>query len=402
MNENTLEYIKGQIDELEIFRVLKEDHGYIRQAARKFDKCEKIIVIGTGGSSLGAKAIIAFDSCYKGQDPRVVFVENTDSRNFMNIIRKCDPNSTGVIVISKSGRTTETLTLFLTLCEIWPDFDYKNRALAITEISDRNDIRILSETRQMQILPHNPKIGGRFSVFSVVGLLPILLAGVNIESFVNGAKRVIEQIKNLRAVEGSKLLVDAITMYSIFKDNTVNQHVLMIYSDMLHDFGKWFVQLVGESLGKTEDFGITPLLATGTIDQHSLLQLFLGGPKNKLYTIIVQKENLATPCITETTDSAVINKLRGKTIHDLMRANQEYTIEALSKRALVRVIEADAFSVEALGDMMMSCIFEVLTLAHLSGVNPFDQPAVDAAKTLLMEKLSDMVQNQDNRKAINF
>ncbi|MDR0695780.1 MAG: hypothetical protein LBF56_03370 [Holosporales bacterium] len=388
MNKNVLEHLKQQINCSEIFRVLSEDRSYVQQVAQKFDNCEKILVIGTGGSTLGAKALISFHACHSGDESRVIFVENTDSRNFVNTIKKCNPDTTGVIVISKSGVTTETLVLFLTLCEIWPDFDYVEKAIAITEFSDRNDLRILAESKQVKILPHNPKIGGRFSVFSIVGLLPAYLGGVNIDAFINSAKTVMERTRDLNTVEESKLLVDAITMYNLFKDGAVDQHVLMLYSDMLYHYGRWFTQLVAESLGKTEKFGITPVLAIGTVDQHSLLQLFLGGPKNKLYTIVIQKNNLETPEVSNENDSAIINNLRGRTIHDLMLAHQETTIEVLRRQSLVRVIEFDTFSIEALGALMMASTIEVLAIAHLAGVNPFNQPAVEAVKTELMQKIA--------------
>jgi glucose-6-phosphate isomerase len=388
MNEDTLEYLKHQINCSEIFRVLSEERGYIRQIAKAFDGCDKVLVIGTGGSSLGAKALVNFQACYNGEEPRVIFLENTDSRNFMNIVKKCNPETTGLIVISKSGRTTETLILFLTLCELWPDFDYPKRAIAITEISDNNDLRIIAESKQMRVLPHNPKIGGRFSVFSIVGLLPAYLGGVDIDAFIRGAETVMESVNGLRTVKESKLLVDAITMYNLFKEGTVDQHVLMLYSDMLYDYGRWFTQLVAESLGKSEKFGITPVLAVGTVDQHSLLQLFLGGPKNKLYTVVIQKNNRETPPVDNGTDSGIINVLRGRTIHELMLAHQETTIEELCKRSLVRVTEFDSFSIGTLGTMMMASTLEVLALAHLTSLNPFDQPAVEFVKTGLMQKLA--------------
>lgn len=389
MENTTFSYLKKQIETLDIFKVLDEGTEHIKEIATKFDGCEDILVFGTGGSSLGGKCLVNFQALYDGFCPRVTFIENVDSRSFSNAINKCDPKSTGVIVISKSGKTTETLMLFLTLCEIWKDFDYKNRAIAITEFSDNNDLKLLSESKGMKVYEHNKNIGGRFSVFSIVGLLPAALGDVDIDLFVKGAKTVVNEIKNTSNWQDCTIYKDIAMMHKVFKNGKVDQHVLMTYSDLLEDFGKWFVQLTGESLGKTEKFGITPIKATGSVDQHSLLQLFLGGPHNKLFTVVIQKNNLQTPNIANTTDSKIINSLRNHSIHDLMLSHQRATIEVLRNVASVRVLEFSEFNIETIGFLMMLSFIEVITIAHLEGINPFDQPAVEESKKLVMQYLNE-------------
>lgn len=383
-------FLKHEIKSLDIFRVLYEDTTPIKNLAKKFDNYEKILIIGTGGSSLGGKSLANFQSMYNGEDSRVIFIENTDSLHFINTIQNCDPENTGVIVISKSGRTTEPLMLFLTLCELWPNFDYKNRAIAITELSENNDLKTLSESKGMQVVEHNPKIGGRFSVFSVVGLLPALLAGVDIDIFIDGAKNVINDILNTEKPEDCQLFKDILSMYEVFKSGKIREHVLMSYSDMLEDYGKWYVQLVSESLGKTEDFGITPVRAIGTIDQHSMLQLFLGGPSNKLFTVITQKSNFKTPNIDTKLSSNVIKKLNNHNIEDLMRSHQKATIEVLRKKASVRVLEFEQFNIQTLGFLMMLSFIEVVTIAKLANINPFDQPAVEESKRLVLKYIEEI------------
>ncbi|MDR0942704.1 MAG: hypothetical protein LBM19_03800 [Holosporales bacterium] len=378
-------YLKDQIKELDIFKVLDEDKNYIRNIARKFDKLDKILVVGTGGSSLGGKCLVNFESLHSGKEPRVIFLENVDSRNFINIINKCDPNKTGIIVISKSGKTTEPLMLFSTILELWKDFDYANKAIAITELSENNDLRTLAESKKMLVLEHNPKIGGRFSVFSIVGLLPALLGNVDVDLFIKGAKNVLNNVETSKTPTECKLFSDITSMYKIFKDGKVNIHVLMTYSDMFEDYGKWFVQLVAESLGKTEKFGITPVRAVGTIDQHSMLQLFLGGPNDKFFTIITQKHNLETPRISEP-----IRYLQNHNVGELMASHQKATIEVLKKKAAVRVLEFDKFTIETIGYLMALSFVEVITIAKLADVNPFDQPAVEESKKLVLQYLNEI------------
>lgn len=387
MINDIFSYLKHEIKSLDIFKVLDEDTTSIKNLAKSFENFEKVLIIGTGGSSLGGKSLVNFHSMYNGENSKVIFIENIDSLHFTNIIRNCNPQKTGIIVISKSGKTTEPLMLFLTLCELWPDFDYKNRAIAITELSENNDLRILAESKEMRVVEHNPKIGGRFSVFSVVGLLPAFLSGVDIDLFISGAKNVISDILNTEKPENCQLFQDIISMYKVFKSGKVREHVLLTYSDMLEDYGKWYVQLVSESLGKSEDFGITPVRAIGTIDQHSMLQLFLGGPSNKLFTVITQKSNLETPNIKSQLKSNVIEKLNKHSIDDLMCSHQKATIEVLRKKASVRVLEFEQFNIQTMGFLMMLSFIEVITIAKLAGVNPFDQPAVEESKRLVLQYL---------------
>ena len=388
MITEVFEYLKNQIENLDIFRVVDEDTKPIKNLAERFSDCEDILVFGTGGSSLGGKCLVNFQALSSGSYPRVHFVENTDSTNFLNIIENCDQNKTGIIVISKSGKTTETLMLFLTVCEMWQGFDYQNRAIAITELSEQNDLRELAESKNMLVVEHNKNIGGRFSVFSVVGLLPALLEGVNIDNFLLGAKNVINDIKASKTPEDCKLFSDIVSMAEVFKSKKINQHVILTYSDLLEDFGKWATQLIAESLGKTTDFGITPIRAVGTVDQHSLLQLFLGGPSNKLFTVIVQKHHEETREILNNLDSKVIAQLKGHNISELMLSHQKATIECLKKKAPVRVLEFEEFNAESLGFLMMLFFVEVIVIAKIAGINPFDQPAVEESKILVMKYLS--------------
>jgi glucose-6-phosphate isomerase len=305
----------------------------------------------------------------------------------MNVINNCDPNTTGIIVVSKSGKTTEPLMLFLTLCEIWKDFDYENRAIAITELSENNDLRILAESKKMSVLEHNSNIGGRFSVFSNVGLIPAHLESIDIDLFIRGAKNVITDIISSKNAEECRLYMDITSMYKVFANGKINEHVLMTYSDFMEDYGKWYVQLVSESLGKTENFGITPIRALGTVDQHSMLQLFLGGPSNKLFTVIIQKNNVETLKISNLFNSKIINHLNGHNILELMSSHQKATIEVLRKKASVRVLEFEEFTMETLGFLMMLSFVEVMTIAKLADINPFDQPAVEESKKLVLKYL---------------
>ncbi|MDR2666622.1 MAG: hypothetical protein LBB34_00685 [Holosporales bacterium] len=389
MISETFQYIKAQIGTLGIFDI-ERDLPEAKKIAKKFDTCDKVIVLGIGGSSLGGKCLSSFKALYSCEESKIVFVENVDSRSFLNTIKRCNLDTTGIIVISKSGKTTETLMLFLTLTEIWKDFDYENRAVAITELSENNDLRIVAETLRIPVIEYNSEIGGRFSVFSLAGLLPAVIDKVDVNSFISGARNVLNSILMSKNPEECTSFMEIVSMYEIFKSGKVDQHVLMPYSDLMGDFGKWFVQLVAESLGKTEQFGITPLVATGTVDQHSMLQLFLAGPSNKLFTVITQKNNSYSNAISTDINSSMVSALKNHTIHNLMSAHQMATVALLRKRAFVRILEFDEINIEAIGFLMMLSFIEVVTIAKLAGINPFDQPAVEDSKKLVLQHLQDI------------
>jgi glucose-6-phosphate isomerase len=384
MINQTFEYIKESIETLDIFTVLNDDITSIKAVADKFVCCEKVLIIGTGGSSLGGKCLVNFDAMYYGRIPKITFLENTDSRHFMNVIASCDKSKTGVIVISKSGRTTESLMLFATLIKIWKDFDFRNNAIAITEKSDTSQLMSLATMIGMDVLEHNPNIGGRFSVFSIVGILPALIEGVDVARLIRGAKSVINAVSNARQPTDCPMFIDICNMYDTIKDGRVRIHVLLVYSDFLEYYCKWFIQLIAESIGKSEQFGITPLGAIGTIDQHSMLQLFLGGPSDKIFTVVTQKYNQETPKIVD----VQLGGLEYHNINDLMLAHQKATITALKKKAWVREIAFEEINIEVVGYLMMLSFIEALTIAKLANINPFDQPAVEFAKKLVFEALS--------------
>lgn len=377
--QNIFEYIKSQIDELSIFSVVNEDHSDLYDVRKKLVHCDKILVFGTGGSSLGGKCLVQYNCFFTNTDPRVLFVENVDAASFVNVIEKCNKDTTGIIVISKSGKTTETLVLFLTLKEMWKDFDHRSNTIVITENSEDNPLRNIANSIGAQVLDHHSDIGGRYSVFSNVGLLPAILNDVDIESFLRGARNVIDEVKSTNEVDDCPIIRDICMMSKVY--DTKYEHVVMVYSDAFHEYGKWYSQLLSESIGK-DNFGITPIASCGTIDQHSMLQLFLGGVKNKVFTIVTQ--NIHKKTVKISSDYDIINN---KTIADLMIAHQNATIESIKSVASVRVLNFEQFTIETLGFMMMLAFMEIIIIGKMYNINPFDQPSVEMQKNLVKEYL---------------
>ena len=226
MKHSVFRHLKNSIQNLEIFKTLDNDTKEIENIAERFSKYDSVFVIGTGGSSLGSKCLVNFESKYYNKQSKITFLENVDSRTFQNAIENNDPQKTGIIIISKSGNTTEPLIIFETLRTVWNDFDFANNAVALTEFSENNLLRKLANNIGMDVIQHNPKIGGRFSVFSNVGLIPASISGVNIKHFLQGAKNVIDCIKKSETPDECSLFSDIFSMAEVFAKGTINQHVL--------------------------------------------------------------------------------------------------------------------------------------------------------------------------------
>jgi glucose-6-phosphate isomerase len=267
-NEKIVNNIQETLNNLHSLNIIK-DKELLNQTifeTLQFSKGKKnFIVFGTGGSNLGAKALI---NILQGDEKiNIFFYDNIDPINFKNSIRKIDLRSAGIIVISKSGSTPETLSQYACLIEI---FDQKNElsilfnnSLIITE--DKNSpLANIAHKNKCTLLKHENEIGGRFSIFSNVGMVPAILAGLDVKKIHEGA---LEEIKHQANFDFLKIA--QFFRYQTAKTYLANS-VLMTYSDALYYFGKWYLQLWAESIGKNNK-GITAIHSVGTTDQHSQL-----------------------------------------------------------------------------------------------------------------------------------
>ena len=238
----------------------------------------KFVVFGTGGSNLGARALI---NILVDQPDNILFFDNIDPLFFQSQILKLDFATTGFIVISKSGTTPETLSQLGTIVNIANEKNIVNtlynNMMVITEFKDSALFNIAKKNNCL-LLEHQDDIGGRYSVFSNVGMVPAIIAGLNVKKIHEGVVKLLNKNDFNNAFKFAQIF-----KYSV--SNNFSSSVLMTYSDGLNYFGKWYLQLWAESIGK-QNRGVTALHATGTTDQHSQLQLYLDGPKDKFFTII--------------------------------------------------------------------------------------------------------------------
>jgi glucose-6-phosphate isomerase len=261
--------------------------------------------------------------------------------------------------------------------------------LSEAEAKKPNSLRALLQSKGCKLLDHDPKIGGRFSALSNVGLLPALVLGVDAGEIRAGAR---EAMGPLFARKPAKdvpfAAAAALSAAAAAEGKTIR--VMIAYADRLERFTKWWVQLWAESLGKNGK-GAAPIAALGPVDQHSQLQLWLDGPRDKLFTVITTGVAGSGPRMDKAlAEAAREPALAGKTVGDLVAAQGRATADTLAKNGRpVRTIHVDKLDARALGALMMHFMLETIVAAHLLDVDPFDQPAVEEGKILAKQYLAE-------------
>jgi glucose-6-phosphate isomerase len=345
--------------------------------AKKISAYKKILVLGVGGSSLGGKTL----SALKFQN-KLEFLESIDPITVKNSLNKIDLKNTFFLVISKSGETIETTCQSLIIIEKLQKEKIKNfskQFLFITE-SEENSLAKIAKKIGAEITSHSKEIGGRFSCFSIVGILPAMLVGVDVKKIRLGARKIVEEF-----LSGDKKIIDSCATQLELYEQGFASNVIMPYIDSLKNFTDWYRQLWAESLGKN-GFGSVPINSMGTVDQHSQLQLYLEGPKDKFFTFITTKKHASDFKIKDLPGCKTL--FGGKKLSEIVAVEQETTIEVLNQKKLpIRIFEIDNFDEEVLGGLMMQMFLEVILIAEIKKINPFGQPAVELRKDLAKKLL---------------
>ena len=377
-----------------------DDLEELETIALRFRKAfDDVVILGTGGSSLGGQTLYSLaDSGFgprKG-GPRLHFLDNVDPDTFELLYEQLDLKRTGFIVISKSGGTAETVAQFIAcldrLMTLIGRDQVPRHALVITEPDNKsNPLRSLAMRLSLKILDHDPNIGGRYSALSLVGLLPAMIAGLDAEAVRRGALAVLKATLDGPDPRESDPAVGAAIKVAFLKKKGIANTVLMPYVDRLANFGLWFQQLWAESLGK-DGTGSTPIRAMGTRDQHSQMQLYLDGPRDKMFTLITLdvagKGGLISNALVKESELEYLQRRR---MGDLLDAEQRATAQTLVNNGCpTRLFELDRLDEEVMGALMMHFMLETMIAAGLLNVNAFDQPAVEEGKVLARKYLLDM------------
>jgi glucose-6-phosphate isomerase len=378
-----------------------DDLGAIeRAAARLRAGTTDVVVLGTGGSSLGGQTIAQLaDVGVRGVDafrpaPRMHFMDNLDPATYGALLGKLPLATTRFIAISKSGGTGETLMQTAAALSAVKQAGLAARVgelfFGISESvkgGKTNGLRDLLGS-SVEVLEHDPGIGGRYSGLSNVGLLPAAILGLNIKALRAGAAMALGAVlaedppAKVPPALGAALNIAAAA-------GGKNIAVLVAYADRLERFSRWYVQLWAESLGK-DGKGTTPLGALGPVDQHSQLQLFIAGPRDKLFTVVtIATEGQGPRIDAELAKRAGEPEFGGRTIGDLVAAQGRATAETLAKNGCpVRTMRLARLDETSLGALMMHFMLETMIAAHLAGVDAFDQPAVEEGKVLAKRYLT--------------
>lgn len=359
-------------------------------------RIKHLVVIGTGGSALGARALskMVLNPEHKGfGGVRLHVLDNADPFIFARLMKIIDPKTTLFMVISKSGGTAEIMAqTFAAISHMREHVGEAQLAKHFHMIVEpgNSPLRQLAARFGFSVSAHDPNIGGRYSVISLVGLLPMACLGVDAKEVRRGAQFVMDHLMQATTPEHSEAAMGAcVQAYHAQKNRAIS--VMMPYSDLLRTFGHWYQQLVAESLGK-DGKGVTPLAAVGTVDQHSMQQLFLDGPDDKLFTFITgEYAGLGARIDTLSTDG--LDYIDGRSIGDILHAMQYGTVQTFIKRGKpVRVLHIDTPNEATLGALMQHFMLETVLSADILKINPYDQPAVEDGKKLarayLQEQLS--------------
>ncbi len=353
----------------------KFNYSFNFKDLNKFKKFKTVVIIGMGGSILGPKAIYYFlENKIK---KKFIFFDNINENKLEKIKKEYNLNKVLFIVISKSGETIETLSNFLSFKII------KKRSKNIIIISEKKDntLFMLSKKFNLFHISHKNYIGGRYSIFTEVGVVPAYLMGVNIKKFKENVINFLEGQGQL-FLKDSSIKISNLTIKKRFKNI-----ILFNYTPKLDKFLYWLQQLIAESLGKKK-LGFLPVISKAPKDHHSMLQLYLDGPKDEIFYIFSNQEKNYNKITANFLDKK-LKHLNKKNLNDIKKAQKESVILELKKHKIpFREFEIKAFNEQTLGELFAFFILEVFSVGSLSKVNPFDQPAVEIVKKNTLKKLT--------------
>jgi len=351
--------------------------------------CDDLVLLGIGGSGLGARMLnCAFiePASRKPGHPRLHVVDNVDPRRLRHLLGELDPHRTLVNVITKSGSTAETMASFAVVRGWLREAlgkDYGERVVAVTD-PDLGDLRALATAEGYRTFDVPSDVGGRFSVLSPVGLVPAALLGIDARELLAGARAMRTATGNPDWRKNPALaLALALHQHHLAGRRIVS---VMPYADGLRDFALWFAQLWAESLGKrrrgTDPYGPTPQAALGVTDQHSQLQLYVDGPKDKVVWLLEVTDTGDDVRVPPQTDEySSLGYLGGRGLGELLRAELKGTVLALLRAGTPSlVLTLTALDERSLGSLVYLCQAAVSITGKLAVVNVYDQPGVEEGK----------------------
>jgi len=361
--------------------------AYLKLASEVRHK--NIVIIGIGGSALGASAVYRFLDLVRSFDKKLHILDTTDPLVLESKLKSFDMHNAYYCLISKSGGTIETIAVA----------KYIDSAITLDKencvvITDEDSIlEQFAKSRAIQHFAIPENVGGRFSVLSSAGLIPLAMVGVDIALLLEGAQKVRDSFFNEQGYCHS--LMQKATFYAQHA-NTYNINCLFSYSEVFREFNAWYVQLWGESLGKKQrhselHVGLTPVGLIGPTDQHSFLQLIVDGKRDKSVTVIKIKEfdnpmRIPDNSFENLESMDIINGYRFSELINMQADSMMEALDSLDDIPL-DIIEIESVNASEIGQLIL--YYELLTalVANMLDINAYDQPGVEMGKVILKEKL---------------
>ena len=370
---NLLKKTKKSIKEKKnVFHSLSNDFklNFNLKELKKYKKYKRIITIGFGGSILGTQAINSF---LKKTNKELIFINNLNPDQIKKINNLKNLKNSLFLIISKSGNTIELLSI-INFFKKNANFN-KDNSLIITD-DKKSSLSLFAKKNKIKIIFHRNYIGGRYSIFSETALVPCYLMGINIFKLKKNIQKFLNKKKYI-------LIKNLINISKVYKSKKINSIILLNYCNGLEYFMLWCQQLIAESLGK-KGKGIIPSISLMPRDNHSLLQLYLDGPRDNFFYIFSFKERKKI----KKTKGLFIEALNNKNIREVLENQKKATLSLFKNKKIPFLsIEIKRRDEETLGELFSYFILETVFMAEILRVNPFNQPAVEQLKIITKQNL---------------
>ena len=372
------------------FVEILKDTAQVARITAAFDAirwARTLVVVGIGGSDLGARVIQEAFAPTGSTSKNALAMEvlfhgdSTDPVQLDRLLAKIDMTQTVFNIISKSGETVETISQYVFLKARYQELGLEwHKHFLFTTDAQNGILRQEANQYGVTTLPIPDTVGGRFSVLTTVGLLPAVAMGLAISELQRGALDFAQDAK------ARKIAQEIATSHFLLHQAGTKIAVLMPYSIQLQEFGRWFRQLWAESLGK-DGTGVLPIKAYGPADQHSQAQFYMQGEALASF-LFIQVEKRQTDFSVPETDVPAVSYLSGHTFAEILNIERSATAQALYEAdrpsATLTINELTLYS---LGQLFMCFELAVVYLAELLEVNAFDQPGVEASKQIMYRLL---------------
>ncbi len=359
-----------------------------------------LVQVGIGGSSLGPEMLVS--SLSPLRPVPMTFLDNVDSEDLDDKLHCIDLKNALFFVVSKSGGTAETMANFSLLVSILQkeghlksDLSNLRDYFVFATDPEKGDLRELGLRHSIDLLEVPSNVGGRFSALTPVGLFPALFCGIDINSLLEGASEIGPRILGPN-LEDNDLVKTAVALTHLYWEKDIDETVLMPYSSKCAKLSNWFVQLWAESLGKVRTDeqgnlvyeGMTPIASYGVTDQHSQVQLFMDGPRNKCILFVRFRNREKDFPLKNSFDVESLKKLSPYTLNQLMDAELEGTMKALDdvEREYIE-ISLEKRTAKSLGELILWLEALTVLVGNSLGIDPFNQPGVEAGKKYAFEFL---------------